>query len=405
MTVKHEVVVVGAGPAGGLAARQLARKGHTVLILEEHKKVGQPVHCAGLIGINGLHENGVIPKSKVIIRRVRQSIFHAPGGGQLVLDKGEPHAYVLHRDRLDQQIVKEAEAAGATLQLETRVIRCKRDQNGMRVTVLERESKRDLYAQFVVNAEGIRARLAQDQGLPRLKRDYMLPALQCEVTNVSLQPDAVHLHFNSELARGFFAWIIPLETNRARVGLASAHRQVRQALDKFFTKNPLLFGAKIEKRYGGIVYAGGPSSHTIAQRFVNIGDAAGHTKATTGGGVVAGGACAIMAASSISNALQNGGYNHRDLQRYERRWKRSWGRQLQSMSYLRRFVNTLENHELDQLFAKLQASNAREIIERRGDIDHQGRLITAALTSPVLLQSVIKLLFSKSRFLPNILRG
>lgn len=405
MTVKHEVVVVGAGPAGGLAARQLARKGHTVLILEEHKKVGQPVHCAGLIGINGLHENGVIPKSKVIIRRVRQSIFHAPGGGQLVLDKGEPHAYVLHRDRLDQQIVKEAEAAGATLQLETRVIRCKRDQNGMRVTVRERESKRDLHTQFVVNAEGIRARLAQDQGLPRLKRDYMLPALQCEVTNVSLQPDAVHLHFNSELARGFFAWIIPLETNRARVGLASAHRQVRQALDKFFTKNPLLFGAKIEKRYGGIVYAGGPSSHTIAQRFVNIGDAAGHTKATTGGGVVAGGACAIMAASSISNALQNGGYNHRDLQRYERRWKRSWGRQLQSMSYLRRFVNTLENHELDQLFAKLQASNAREIIERRGDIDHQGRLITAALTSPVLLQSVIKLLFSKSRFLPNILRG
>jgi len=99
MTVKPEVVVVGAGPAGGLAARQLARKGHTVLILEEHKKVGQPVHCAGLIGINGLHENGVIPKSKVIIRRVRQSIFHAPGGGQLVLDKGEPHAYVLHRDR------------------------------------------------------------------------------------------------------------------------------------------------------------------------------------------------------------------------------------------------------------------------------------------------------------------
>lgn len=405
MIVKPEVVVVGAGPAGGLAARQLARKGHTVLILEEHKKVGQPVHCAGLIGINGLHENGVIPQSKVIIRRVRQSIFHAPGGGQLVLDKGESHAYVLHRDGLDQQIVKEAEAAGATLQLETRVIGCKREQNRMRVKVIERESKRNLHAQFVVNAEGIRARLAQDQGLPRPKRDFMLPALQYEVTNVALPPDAVHLYFNSKLARGFFAWIIPLETNRARVGLASAHRQVRQALDKFLSQNPFLSGAKIEKRFGGIVYAGGPSSRTIAPRFVNIGDAAGQTKATTGGGVVAGGACAIMAATSISTALQNGGYNHRDLQKYERRWKRSWGRQLQLMSYLRRFVNTLENHELDQLFEKLQTSKAREIIERRGDIDHQGRLITSALTSPVLLQSVLKLLFSKSRFLPKILRS
>lgn len=405
MTVKPEVVVVGAGPAGGLAARQLARSGHSVLILEEHKKVGQPVHCAGLIGINGLHENGVVPKSKVIIRRVRQSLFHAPGGVQLVLDKGEPHAYVLHRDRLDQQIVKEAEAAGAILQLETRVIRCKREQNRMRVIVLERKSKHELHAQFVVNAEGIRARLAQDQGLPRPKRDYMLPALQYEVTNVALPPDAVHLYFNSELARGFFAWIIPLEPNRARVGLASAHRLVRQALDKFLMQNPLLSGAKIEKRFGGIVYAGGPSSRTIAPRFVNIGDAAGQTKATTGGGVVAGGACSIMAASSISNALQNGDYNHQDLQRYEQRWKRSWGRQLQLMSYLRRFVNTLENHELDQLFEKLQTSKAREIIERRGDIDQQGRLITSTLTSPVLLQSVVKLLILKSRFLPKILRG
>jgi len=405
MTVKSEVVVVGAGPAGGLAARHLARNGHTVLILEEHKKVGQPVHCAGLIGINGLHDNGVIPKSKVIIRRVQQSIFHAPGGGQLVLDKGEPHAYVLHRDRLDQQIAREAEAAGATLQLETRVIRCKREQNEMRVTVLERKSKRDVHAQFVVNAEGIQARLAQDQGLPRPKRDFMLPALQYEVTNVALPPDAVHLYFNSELARGFFAWIIPLEPNHARVGLASAHRQVRQALDKFLIQNTLLSGAKIEKRFGGIVYAGGPSSRTIAPRFVNIGDAAGQTKATTGGGVVVGGSCAIMAASSISNALQNGGYNHRDLQRYERRWKRSWGRQLRLMSLLRRFVNTLENHELDQLFAKIQVSKARELIERRGDIDHQGRLITSALTSPVMLQSVLKLLFSKSRFLLKILRS
>jgi digeranylgeranylglycerophospholipid reductase len=405
MTLKPDVVVVGAGPTGGLAARQLARKGHTVLILEEHKKVGQPVHCAGLIGINGLHENGVIPESKVIIRRVRQSIFHAPGGGQLVLDKGEPHAYVLHRDRLDQQIVKEAETAGATLQMETRVIRCKREQNGMRVTVLERNSKRDLHTQFVVNAEGIRARLAQSQRLPRPKKGYMLPALQYEVTNVALPPDAVHLYFNSELAKGFFAWIIPLEPNHARIGLASTHRRVRQALDKFLIQNSLLSEAKIEKRYGGIIYAGGPSSQTIAPRFANIGDAAGQTKATTGGGVVAGGACAIMAAASISNAIQNGSYNHRDIQRYERRWKRSWGRQLRLMSLLRRFVNTLENHELDQLFENLQGSKAREIIERRGDIDHQGRLITSALTSPVLLQSVLKLLFSKSRFLHKILHG
>ncbi len=405
MIVDADVVVVGAGPVGGLAARQLARKGLSVLLLEEHPEVGHPVHCAGLIGIKGLNDNGVIPQSDVILQRVCRSIFHAPSGTQLVFEKGEPHAFVLNRDRLDQQIANEAETAGATLQLETRVTKCKRDRKGMRVYVTERGTKRELFTQFVVNSEGIRAKLAHDQGLPRPKRHYMLPALQYEVGNVSLPGDTVHLFFNTQLAKDFFSWIIPLDNNRARVGLATAHKQARKALDNFLRQSSLLSEAKVEKRFGGIVYTGGPSSRTVSKRFVNLGDAAGQTKATTGGGVVSGGSCAILAASSISRALRGGHYDHRELVRYERLWKRGWGRQLRLMAILRRFVNTLNNHELDQLFMNLQTGKAREIIERTGDIDRQGRLITTALTSPALIRSVLKLFVKRIRFFPHLLWG
>ncbi|MFW9830711.1 MAG: geranylgeranyl reductase family protein [Candidatus Thorarchaeota archaeon] len=400
-----DVVVIGAGPVGGLAARQLARKGLSVLLLEEHREVGQPVHCAGLIGINGLHENGVYPRSDVILQRVRRSIFHAPSGTQLAIDKGEPHAYVLHRDRLDQQIVREAEAAGTILQLETRVLRTQRDQNGIRLTVLKRGSKQEIQTRFIVNAEGIRAQLMCQHGLPRPKSAYMLPALQYEVANVSLLQDTVHLFFDAKIAKSFFSWVIPLDEQHARIGLATAHRQARPALDHFLKHCSLLSGAKIVKRFGGVVYTGGPSAKTVTQRWVNVGDAAGQTKATTGGGVVAGGACAILAAESIYRALKDGDYKHRELLRYERRWKQQWGRQLQLMAILRRFVNTLENHELDQLFIKLHSSQARQLIESRGDIDRQGRIIMAALTSPVLLRHVLWLILKKSRFLPQLWWG
>ena len=405
MTVDAEVVVIGAGPAGSLAARQLARKGLSVLLLEEHNEVGRPVHCAGLIGIEGLRNNGIIPQPDVILQQVRQSIFHAPSGAQLALAKTEPHAYVLHRDRLDLQLAREAEAAGAKLQLGTRVTRVWRARNEMRISTEHKGQKSELYSQFVVNAEGINAQLMKPFKLPRPKRGYMLPALQYEVSNVSLPPDTVHLFFNSQLAKNFFAWVIPLDEHHARVGLATAHKQAPAALDKFLQSCSLTSGAKIEKRYGGIVYSGGPSSKTVTPRFVNIGDAAGQTKATTGGGVVAGGACAIMAASSIHRAFQNGYYNHSELRRYERTWKRSWGRQLQLMALLRRLVNTLDNQELDQLFSSLQHSKARQLIEQEGDIDHQGRVIRAAFTSPVLLRRVLRLLLTKIRFLPQLLWG
>ena len=40
----HDVIVIGAGPAGSLTARRLADRGHDVLLLEEHESVGRPVH-------------------------------------------------------------------------------------------------------------------------------------------------------------------------------------------------------------------------------------------------------------------------------------------------------------------------------------------------------------------------
>jgi flavin-dependent dehydrogenase len=275
----------------------------------------------------------------------------------------------------------------------------------MRLTIEHKGKKDELRTLFVVNAEGINAQLMKPLKLPRPKRRYMLPALQYEVSNVSLPTDTVHLFFNSQLAKNFFAWVIPLDEHHARVGLATAHKQAPEALAKFLHNCHLTSGAKIEKRYGGIVYSGGPSSKTVAHRFVNIGDAAGQTKATTGGGVVAGGACAIMAALHIHQALQNGHYDHGALRRYERTWKRSWGRQLQLMALLRRLVNTLDNHELDQLFSSLQHSRARQLIEQEGDIDRQARVIQAAFTSPVLLRSALRLMLTKVRFLPQLLWG
>jgi digeranylgeranylglycerophospholipid reductase len=398
-----DVIVIGAGPVGGLAARQLARKGLSVLIIEEHNKIGQPVHCAGLIGIAGLHENGIRPNQNVTITKVRRSILYAPSGPELVFDKGVPHAYVVHRDLLDQQIVSEAEESGAKLLLGARVINCHREQSGVTVIVRQGDSTQEYQAQVVVDAEGISARLARQNGLSGPRRPFILRALQYEVTNVSIPSNAVHLFFDNTIARNFFAWIIPLKPHQARVGLATSSRNARHALDRFLNRTPLLKGASVEKRFGGLVYTGGPPGKTVVERFVAIGDAVGQTKATTGGGVVSGGGCAIIAAKYVQRALQNDQYNHTELAQYERHWKRTWGKQLYQMSILRRLINRLSNEEMDKLFLSLQGINVRKLVETKGDIDYQGRLITAALTSPSLVTTLIRLLLSKARYLPEIL--
>jgi digeranylgeranylglycerophospholipid reductase len=398
--VDADVIVIGAGPVGGIAARQLARRGLSVRLLEEHSVVGRPVHCAGLIGINGLRDAGIRPKPSVVIGEVSRSVFHAPSGVTLVVDKGAPHAYVVHRDSLDQQIVRQAQAAGAELELDCRVLHCHREASGIRITTHQRASSIEYSAQVVVDAEGIGARLARENGLSGPRARYVLRALQYEVSNVALRPDTVHLFFNNRLAPGFFAWIIPLGATRARIGLAAAHNDVRRALDRFVAGCPEVREARIEKRFGGLVYTGGPAKKTVADRFVAAGDAAGQTKATTGGGVVAGCCCAIIAAGCIERAVKAASYDGKQLSGYERIWKRGWGRQLELMALLRRLVNTLNNAELDRLFVALRKGGIRALAEATGDIDRQSRLIRAAFANPRLVSGILPLLLSKLPYLP-----
>jgi len=48
-----DVIVVGAGPAGSSAAREIASAGFEVGLFEEHETVGVPQHCTGMLTVMG----------------------------------------------------------------------------------------------------------------------------------------------------------------------------------------------------------------------------------------------------------------------------------------------------------------------------------------------------------------
>ena len=58
-----DVVIIGAGPAGGRVATHFAERGHSVLMLEEHEEIGRPFQCAGLVTPNAMKEVGLFPVS------------------------------------------------------------------------------------------------------------------------------------------------------------------------------------------------------------------------------------------------------------------------------------------------------------------------------------------------------
>ncbi|HNC98535.1 MAG TPA: FAD-dependent oxidoreductase, partial [Myxococcota bacterium] len=56
MRTDYDLLVIGGGPAGAIAARTAAQAGHSVLLVEKRPAIGAPVRCAEGIGKEALAE-------------------------------------------------------------------------------------------------------------------------------------------------------------------------------------------------------------------------------------------------------------------------------------------------------------------------------------------------------------
>ena len=108
-----DVAVVGAGPAGSRTARDLAARGFRVKLFEEHRAVGVPSHCSGLISLRTLQESEI--GDEAIIHRVTGAFIHTQRGSEVALGGGVTRAVAIDRVRWDQTLCEQAQAAGAEL--------------------------------------------------------------------------------------------------------------------------------------------------------------------------------------------------------------------------------------------------------------------------------------------------
>ena len=114
MKNEYDVIVVGAGPAGSMAARFAAQEGVSVLMLEKDRDVGYPVRCAEAIHKAGV-EMFINPDYKWITADVTKFSFTAPNGKEVVLEFDSVQGYVLERRIFDYELAKTAAAAGAEI--------------------------------------------------------------------------------------------------------------------------------------------------------------------------------------------------------------------------------------------------------------------------------------------------
>ena len=328
-----DVLVVGAGPGGGNAALQCARKGLSTVIIEDHPAIGTPVHCGECISEIACENLNLELPEHVISLRVHGIRVIFPDGTEKCLSE---EGYVLEKHLFERWIADEAAEAGASIHLNHKLTSMVKVEESGRFAGWLCDGKGDQFpirAKVVIDASGVAAvcskivRLLDEKPLNKMGK--VVAGMQYEMLEV---PTDGYLDFYiwPKYAEKGYLWMIPKCDGRANVGLVTEDRpRAKKALDEFIDITHFKgleqvappWKEKGNPAFGGTIPISGPFDNTHYDGLMLVGDAAGFTSPLFEGGSHLALKSAVYAAETAAAAIADGDLSEQRLSVYSRLWK------------------------------------------------------------------------------------
>jgi len=370
-----KILIVGAGPAGCYTAQLLKRMGYTPVLLEEHSSVGKPVQCAGIVSKSLISKIQSTISSESIINQINGFHIMSPWVEDFLINI-PGIACIIDREKFDLSIGKDLD-----IRLGQHVSLIGKENNHFFVKTFQGEKYE---ADILIGADGpdsiVRKYLLANYGKKNRnlnsKLDYyfgMQYQIQLQDSYEIISDDKIQVFFDNHIP--FFIWIIPEIGKKLRIGVVANNG--KKILDEFIS-NRNIKGEIIDIITGKIPMGFIP---TYYENVALVGDAACQIKPLTGGGLSYG----MQSAQILADCIKD-----KQLEKYDERWKRQFGREIQFGLKARKIYENLENKDKGKVFHLFKRNV--HLVEQGIDFDHHSTLFMAALKRPQLLIDAGKLL-------------
>ncbi len=305
--------MVGAGPAGSLAALRLARLGHRVLLLDRRRFPREKACGDALIpdAVHCLRRNGLYERIAAFGWPSRSTSMWSPS--RVHFDLAGDFLCV-KRELLDASLARAAAEAGAVCCI-TRVEEIADDQQEA-VTVGIGSGAAPLRAKVVVVACGADVSLLRPHGMVQRAGSSAVD-VRCYIES-SYQIDSLIFSLDRSLLPGY-AWIFPLGSGEYNVGCGVVYRHgqpenvdLRQMLERFLAEFPLARELRAQSVHcgpvrGALLRCGLTGTRPWnGRRVVAVGESIGATLPFTEEGIGKAMETAEVAADTIHEVLTGG---------------------------------------------------------------------------------------------------
>jgi len=369
MKNKYDVLVIGGGPAGALAAKTAVEKGLSACLVEKRPAIGAPVRCAEGIGKEALHEF-IDPDPCWISAEMTGASIVAPDGFLMKLESqlaGNKVGYILDRKIFDRELVWKAAEAGADVAVKTRASAPIMENGFVKGAKLESCGQvMSVTADVVIAADGVESKFSRWCGIDTtVPVREIMSSVQYVMADIDIDAHSTVFYLGNEVAPEGYLWVFPKGERSANVGIGisgkksgQGHR-ARDYLERF-VKKTFPKGKPIEYIAGGVSVCR-PLACTAADGLIIAGDAARVVDPLTGGGIYNGMYTGRLAAEVAAECIAKGNVSKQALMVYDRKWRAAkMGKSIERNYHIKEYLIKQPDTKLNEIIHSVSKINLTE---------------------------------------------
>ncbi len=379
----YDIAVIGGGPAGIVAARNAARQGRKVCLVDRKKKAGYPVRCGEAIGLKGF--TSVVELNPEWIKSTITSMKLVSPSGICVTVPNDYGAYIIDREKMEHDITEDAKREGVAVYQDTTIVAVKRQND---VYLCEARNVR-ISSACVILAEGVESRLARQLGWStNLVPGDVHSCAFAKVIHKDIIPDTCVFYLGRTVAPAGYVWVFHRGGFSANVGLGVLGTYCKPGMPKelllsFINKH--FPGSEVSEIHCAGVPMGKWIKPLVRDGVMLVGDAAHMMNCVSGAGIAYALYSGKVAGTIAGRAFEKGKCRFGDLKEYERQWASHYGKQqLRSVS-IKEIMVGFTDRFMDDMARSVTKS-------KKGKMNILRIFIRAFIKHPLHLWKVVQLL-------------